>query len=59
VYVASLGFEESSLEYIHEMFGNNVNAKTVKGIEEITTAIAILHNIIIAQNIKQGGVILT
>jgi len=58
VYVASLGFEESSLEYIHEMFGNNMNAKTVKGIEEITTAIAILHNII-TQNIKQGGVILT
>lgn len=58
MYVASLGFEESSLEYIHEMFGNNMNAKTVKGIEEITTAIAILHNII-TQNIKQGGVILT
>ena len=42
------------LEYIHETFGNrnrikrfynNVNAKTVKSIEEIATAIALIHNL--------------
>ncbi len=37
-------------------FCNNINAKTIKCIEEITTAIALIHNII---KVRSGEVILT
>jgi len=37
---------------------NNVNAKTIKSIEEIASAVALTHNIL-TQSISQGGVILT
>jgi len=39
-------------------FYNNVNAKTIKSVEEIASAVALTHNIL-AQGKSQGGVILT
>jgi hypothetical protein len=34
------------------VFHNNINAKTLKGIEEIVTAVAIVHNLV---RIGRGG----
>jgi hypothetical protein len=38
------------------VFHNNINAKTLKGIEEIVTAVAIVHNLV---RIGKGEVIPT
>jgi transposase-like protein len=40
----------------HETFHNNVNSKTLKSIEEIATAVAIVHNLV---RIGRGEVIPT
>jgi hypothetical protein len=61
----SLALERLGITYFHETFGNrnkierfhnNVNSKTLKSIEEIATAVAIVHNLV---RIGRGEVIPT
>ncbi|MEM1977593.1 MAG: hypothetical protein QXL72_01605 [Candidatus Caldarchaeum sp.] len=38
-------------------FHNNINSKTVKNIEEITAGIALIHNLLLRTQTREGGVI--
>ncbi len=47
---------KQEIEEQDRKFHNNVNSKTLKSIEEIATAVAIVHNLV---RIKRGEVIPT